>query len=128
MTESAVYVVEKMSHGYKRLGHAAGAGFYDYSEASPQLWSGLKTFERRSRALPDDVVRDRLFHAAMNAAITTSASEGPGDVATILGGGLPADREAAQRWLAANDRATLAARAEALVARFGQRFALPDEL
>ena len=42
MPESAVYVLEKMSHGYKRLGRAWGAGFYDYPADGPKaLWSGL---------------------------------------------------------------------------------------
>ncbi|NCW81923.1 MAG: hypothetical protein EBV68_08630 [Betaproteobacteria bacterium] len=31
MAESAVYVLEKMAHGFKRLGRAAGAGFYESS-------------------------------------------------------------------------------------------------
>jgi 3-hydroxyacyl-CoA dehydrogenase len=32
-----------------RRGQKTGAGFYDYGSDTPQLWSGLKTFERRSR-------------------------------------------------------------------------------
>ena len=29
MPESAVYVMEKMAHGFRRLGRDAGAGFYE---------------------------------------------------------------------------------------------------
>src|SRR5690606_36683417 len=63
MPESAVYVMEKMAHGYRRMGKAAGAGFYEYEDdGTVSLWSGLKAFERRSVKIPDEDVRDRLLH------------------------------------------------------------------
>ena len=35
MTEEAIYVLEKMAHGFNRMGRQAGRGFYDYEEGEP---------------------------------------------------------------------------------------------
>jgi len=60
-TEAAVYVIEKMAHGFRRTGRASGGGFYDYAPgAEPQLWSGLKVFERGARDIEDAVLAQRL--------------------------------------------------------------------
>jgi hypothetical protein len=62
MPDPAVYVMEKMAHGYRRLGRDAGAGFYEYEDdGSVTLWSGLKAFERRGDKVPEEDVRDRLL-------------------------------------------------------------------
>ena len=59
--EAAVYVIEKMAHGFRRGGRAAGGGFYDYpAGAEPQLWSGLKVFERGAREVDDASLAERL--------------------------------------------------------------------
>lgn len=59
--ESAVYVIEKMAHGFRRTGRASGGGFYDYTaSAEPQLWSGLKVFERGAREVDDASLAERL--------------------------------------------------------------------
>lgn len=121
MTESAVYVVEKMAHGFKRMGRAAGAGFYDYEASPPALWSGLRTFERRSRALEPDVVRDRLLHAAVAAALGHGGQDRQRADA-ILGPGIPSNRDAALAFLAARDGDAFEARSRELASRFGDRF------
>jgi len=59
--ETAVYVIEKMAHGFRRTGRASGGGFYDYTTgAEPQLWSGLKVFERGAREIDDAKLAQRL--------------------------------------------------------------------
>jgi len=59
--EPAVYVIEKMAHGFRRTGRAFGGGFYDYTAgAEPQLWSGLKVFERGAREVDDASLAERL--------------------------------------------------------------------
>jgi 3-hydroxyacyl-CoA dehydrogenase/enoyl-CoA hydratase/3-hydroxybutyryl-CoA epimerase len=59
--EAAVYVIEKMAHGFHRGGRAAGGGFYDYpAGAEPQLWSGLKVFARGAREVDDASLAERL--------------------------------------------------------------------
>jgi 3-hydroxyacyl-CoA dehydrogenase / enoyl-CoA hydratase / 3-hydroxybutyryl-CoA epimerase len=64
MPEPAVYVMEKMAHGFRRMGREAGAGFYEYEDdGSASLWSGLKAFERRATRLPAEDIRDRLLFA-----------------------------------------------------------------
>jgi len=59
--EPAVYVIEKMAHGFRRAGRSAGGGFYEYSAgAEPRLWSGLKVFERGAREVDDAAIAERL--------------------------------------------------------------------
>lgn len=110
-----------MAHGFKRMGRDAGSGFYDYDAAPPALWSGLRTFERRSRALGPDVVRDRLLHAALKAALEHQGDD-PRGAAAVLGADLPRNRDAALAFLAARDREAFEARGRDLAARFGDRF------
>ena len=59
--EAAVYVIEKMAHGFRRTGRASGGGFYDYTTGGePQIWSGLKVFERGAREIDDATLAERL--------------------------------------------------------------------
>lgn len=125
MPESAVYVLEKMAHGYRRLGHAAGSGFYDYSSEPPQLWSGLKTFERRGRHLESVDIRDRLLHAGLIAAIGASAGTAPGAVPAVFGGQVPGDAAQARALLQSRGEAAVVARMRELASRFGPRFDPP---
>lgn len=128
MPESAVYVLEKMTHGYKRMGRAAGGGFYDYGAEPPQLWSGLKTFERRSRQLELAEVRDRLVHAATLAALAATPGTAAGPVASAFGAAIPGDAEQARALLRVRGEAEFVARSRELASRFGPRFAPPAPL
>ena len=59
--EAAVYVIEKMAHGFRRTGRASGGGFYDYGAGTePLLWSGLKVFERGAREIDEASLAERL--------------------------------------------------------------------
>ena len=123
-----MYVVEKMAHGYKRTGRAAGGGFYDYSGDEPVLWSGLKTFERRSRQLSAEDVRDRLLHAAVNGALGRMQGQQDASVVSALGPALPLTAGAALALIRAADPERWTARSRELAERFGDRFAPPHDL
>lgn len=122
LTESAVYVLEKMAHGYSRLGRAAGAGFYDYNETPPQLWSGLKTFERRNRGIPGADITDRLTHAAMLAALTIDHSADSELMAASFGPGIATSSAQVLEMLPEADRHRFIDRCRELASRYGPRF------
>ncbi len=122
LTESAVYVLEKMAHGYSRLGKAAGAGFYDYNETPPQLWSGLKTFERRNRGIPGADITDRLTHAAMLAALTIDDSADSELMAASFGPNIASSSAQVLEMLPEADRHRFIDRCRELASRYGPRF------
>ena len=122
LTESAVYVMEKMAHGYSRLGRAAGAGFYDYNETPPQLWSGLKTFERRNRGIPEADIADRLTHAAMLAALTIDDSADSELMAASFGPNIASSSAQVLEMLPEADRDRFIDRCRELATRYGPRF------
>jgi hypothetical protein len=128
LPESAVYVVEKMAHGYKRPGRAAGGGFYDHDAEPPALWSGLRTFERRSKQLPADDVRDRLVYAALSAALGADASTpAPPGFVQAFGTAVPVNAAEALARVGALGAPAFTARAGTLAERFGPRFEPPGE-
>ncbi len=134
MPESAVYVLEKMAHGYKRLGREVGAGFYDYGEGeATQLWSGLKTFERGSKPVPPDDVRDRLLFASsiealrfMTEGLVESAAAEKEDGS--LGWGFPAATGGPLEFIRRLGPQRFMQRADELSARYGERFHLGPDL
>jgi 3-hydroxyacyl-CoA dehydrogenase / enoyl-CoA hydratase / 3-hydroxybutyryl-CoA epimerase len=126
---SAVYVLEKMAHGYKRLGREHGAGFYDYPANEPKrLWSGLKVFERGGKAIPGEDVRDRLLYAAAIEGLrrlddpATLRAEAVA-LAEVLGPGFPACDPVA--FVQSVGLREFAERAQQLAARYGDRFVVP---
>lgn len=122
LTESAVYVLEKMAHGFSRMGKAAGAGFYDYNETPPQLWSGLKTFERRNRGIPAQDITDRLTHAAMLAALSTDDSADSKLMAANFGPNIATTSAQVLEMLPAPDRHRFIDRCRVLASIYGPRF------
>lgn len=122
---SAVYVVEKMAHGFRRTGKAAGGGFYDHAGfETPALWSGLRVFERRSQSITDDEVRDRLTLAVQLAALAHPAPSALR--ATHFGSTLPTDGATALQQIQTAGLEAFRARAQALADRFGTRFQPPS--
>jgi 3-hydroxyacyl-CoA dehydrogenase/enoyl-CoA hydratase/3-hydroxybutyryl-CoA epimerase len=111
-----------MAHGYSRLGRAAGAGFYDYNETPPQLWSGLKTFERRNRGIPGADITDRLTHAAMLAALTIDHSADSELMAASFGPSIASSSAQALEMLPEADRHRFIDRCRELASRYGPRF------
>lgn len=104
-----------MSHGFDRLGRATGGGFYDYDD-EPQLWSGLKVFERRRHGLSDEDIRDRLRYTQIRAALSATADE-PGS-----GWGFADDGGQVSAFVARTGDAAVRERLAQLADRFGKRF------
>lgn len=134
MTEEAIYVLEKMAHGFNRMGRQAGRGFYDYEEGEPpELWSGLEVFERRRVSIPPEDIRDRLLYRlalesmrCLEEGVVASAADA--NLSSILGVGFP---QASGGAIAFADRAgasAFAARSLELAERYGERFAPPARL
>ena len=134
MPESAVYVMEKMAHGYRRMGRASGAGFYEYEDdGSRSLWSGLKAFERRSAKISAEDVQDRLlFIQAIEAVrcLDEGVIDSPADAntASLAGWGFPAERGGVVGFIDQIGIKPFVARAQMLAQSYGERFAPSQRL
>lgn len=136
MPESAVYVLEKMAHGYKRLGRAHGAGFYDYPEnGRKSLWPGLSVFQRGARkASPSvDEIRERLLYAqaletlrCMDEGVLESVRDA--NIGSILGWGFPAWTGGTVQYVNHIGVKRFVERARELAAMHGERFTPPASL
>lgn len=134
MAESAVYVLEKMAHGFRRLGRAAGGGFYDYPEGEAKhLWPGLSVFQRGAKAISDDDIRDRL---SMIQSIETMRClqegvvqyEHDANIGSIMGWGFPAYTGGSLQFVHHCGAKAFMLRIAELQARYGNRFAAPELL
>ena len=131
MPKPAVYVLEKMAHGFKRMGRAHGGGFYDYSEGEPkQLWPGLKAFERRARPIPAEEIRERLLYVQSIEAVrclqeSVLESVRDANVGSIFGWGFPAYTGGAIQLINHVGPSAFVARARDLAAKHGARFEPP---
>ena len=134
MPESAVYVMEKMAHGFNRLGRAAGAGFYDYDydDEEPELWEGLAAFARgANKADPGDCA-DRLLmapaiaamHCILEGKVSGLASANLG---AVLGGGYSAALGGPVEWARSLGYDNFMRQAHELAARYGERFTPPAD-
>ena len=134
MPEPAVYVMEKMAHGFRRMGRDAGAGFYEYEDdGSASLWSGLKAFERRTTKLPAEDIRDRLLFMPALEAIRCLDEEVVGsladaDAALVSLGVFPAAAGGPSAFVDRMGMRTFVERARALADRYGDRFQPPARL
>ena len=134
MPEPAVYVMEKMAHGYRRLGREAGAGFYEYEDdGSMTLWSGLKAFERRAVKVSEEDIRDRLlFIQALEAVRCLEegiiASVGEADSGSIGLCAFPAATGGAVEFINRMGTGKFVERSQALAAQYGDRFLPPARL
>ena len=126
-----MYVLEKMAHGYKRMGRAQGGGFYDYPAGEPkELWSGLKNFERRGRKVAPEDVRDRLLYAqaiesvrCLQEGVVESARDA--NIGSLLGWGFPAYTGGTVQFVNHVGVERFVERARELAAKYGERFAPP---
>jgi 3-hydroxyacyl-CoA dehydrogenase / enoyl-CoA hydratase / 3-hydroxybutyryl-CoA epimerase len=134
MPEPAVYVMEKMAHGYRRMGREAGAGFYDYADdGSTSLWSGLKAFERRSANIPEDDIRDRMIFIQVAEALRclqegVVGSPADADTASIALCGFPPTAGGVVQFIEKLGPAEFSERAGELASRYGERFLPPSNL
>lgn len=126
-----MYVVEKMAHGLKRTGRAAGAGFYAYEgEGAPALWSGLSSFRRRSAAVPAEDIRDRLLFAmAVEAQRCLGATDVDsarlGDIVSLYGCGFPLASGGILAFASGAAAGRFSTRAGELAQKYGERFLPP---
>jgi 3-hydroxyacyl-CoA dehydrogenase/enoyl-CoA hydratase/3-hydroxybutyryl-CoA epimerase len=131
MTTEAVYVLEKMAHGFGRMGRSAGRGFYDYEDGEePELWSGLKVFERRRVSLPPEDLRDRLLYAPIIEALRgleeeLLSSPAQAERASLLAGNFSAATGGAIAFIDRCGIQAFSARAQTLAERYGKRFSPP---
>jgi len=133
MPEPAVYVMEKMAHGFKRMGRASGAGFYDYDDdGTVTLWSGLKAFERRTAKVPAEDIRDRLL---VIQALEAVRCRDEGVVASLedadtglLAYGFPATSGGVVGYINSFGTGAFVRRAAELATRYGERFRPPAGL
>lgn len=130
MPEPAVYVLEKMAHGFGRLGRDAGGGFYDYEPGYPdELWEGLSAFARGRRRPPADDTEERLLMAITRAALVHRDMQGPARHASSAllpaAPDFPSWTGGPRRWGALLG-AGLGPRLDRLAARYGDRFAAPE--
>ena len=131
MPEAAVYVLEKMAHGYRRMGRACGGGFYDYpSDGEKSLWPGLQAFERARGKVSLDDVRDRLLYVqsletirCVEEGIVETARDA--NIGSILGWGFPAWTGGTLRFIDHTGAQRFAERAHELARTHGARFEPP---
>ena len=135
MPESAVYVLEKMAHGYRRMGRAHGAGFYDYpDDGSPKsLWSGLKTFQRGGKPIPLEDAKDRMLYIqaletvrCLDEGVLESTRDA--NIGAIFGWGFPAWTGGTAQFVNHVGLSRFVERADELAARYGERFTPPASL
>lgn len=127
-------VRERMVHEFRRLGRAAGGGFYEYRpDGKKALWPGLAVWHRLEVAPPERDLIDRfLFVQALDT--VRCLEEGvletvrDANLGSIFGIGFPAWSGGAVQFLNQYGLAAALARAEELAARHGERFAPPLRL
>jgi 3-hydroxyacyl-CoA dehydrogenase/enoyl-CoA hydratase/3-hydroxybutyryl-CoA epimerase len=134
MPEAAVYVMEKMAHGFRRMGRDAGAGFYEYEDdGTASLWPGLKAFERRGTKLPAEAIRDRLLFVQVLEAVRcvdegVIGSLADADAALVHLGLFPAEPGGPGRFINRMGVHAFVERSRALAASHGDRFEPPASL
>ena len=132
LPESAIYVLEKMAHGFHRSGRRHGGGFYEYADdGSRELWTGLSAFVRKSRRTPSaDEALDRLLYIqsletlrCLQEGVITSTRDA--NIGSIMGWGFPERTGGAAQFVNHVGVARFVARARELAQRYGARFEPP---
>ena len=132
--ESAVYVLEKMAHGFRRMGRAYGGGFYEYPEHGEKaLWPGLRAFERGGRSIPFEDIKDRMLYVQAIETIRclqegVLESTRDANIGSIFGWGFPAWSGGTIQFVNHVGARAFAVRARELAQRYGERFVPPEML
>ncbi len=117
-----------------REGKAAGKGIYDHTEAGPKAWRGLAAlFPPRGPAADGETVRRRLLYTQSLEAVRaledgTVDDPVTADLAAVTGWGYPSHLGGPFALIDMLGADEFVARAEALEAAFGERFAVPGKL
>ena len=131
-THPATLVIDLLVNEYKRLGKAAGGGFYDYPlGGQKQLWPELKArFERPDQRISAQDVRDRLlFIQAIETVRCVEEgvlmSTADANVGSIFGIGFAAWSGGALQFINQYGLNDFVARARYLAEQYGERFSPP---
>ena len=129
----AFALVDRMVDEFKRPGRAGGGGFYEYPAGGEKfLWPELKRlFEKPGIAWDMQELKDRILYIqAIEAA--RCLEEGvlrnvaDANIGSIFGIGFPAWAGGALQFINSVGVAKFAARADALAAKYGERYACPN--
>lgn len=125
--EGAVYVLEKMAHGFDRMGADSGYGFYDHEEdGSRELWDGLSVFARGARKIADADITDRLIYVQAIEILRCLAQQKltpeQANTASVAGWGFPAHSGGIHAWIESIGKQDFERRAAELAERYGPRF------
>jgi len=140
LAQEGKHVPEHSAHGlidllvneYKRLGKAAGAGFYDYPQGAPKhLWPELKTrFEKPGVQISCQEIRDRLLFIqaietvrCVEEGVVLSTADA--NIGSMYGIGFPAWTGGALQFINQYGLKAFIARAQYLAQRYGERFDPP---
>ncbi|MBE0620773.1 MAG: enoyl-CoA hydratase/isomerase family protein [Burkholderiales bacterium] len=128
----AFALVDRMVDEFKRTGRAGGAGFYEYpADGEKFLWPELKRlFEKPGAVWDMQELKDRILYIqAIEAArcIEEGVVRNVADanIGSIFGIGFPAWAGGVLQFINAVGLAKFAARADALAAKYGERYACP---
>ncbi len=125
-------LVDRMVDEFKRPGRAGGAGFYEYpAEGEKFLWPELKRlFEKPGVAWDMQELKDRILYIqaiesarCLEEGVLRSVADA--NIGSIFGIGFPAWAGGALQFINAVGLAQFAARADALAAKYGERYACP---
>lgn len=139
--EGRVYVpsagealVERMVKEFQRAGRAAGGGFYDYPAGeAKRLWPGLAQFEKPQVAVDFESLKQRFLYrqsieTARCLAEGVLGSVHEANIGSIFGIGFPAWTGGALQFVASEGLENYLRRADALAARYGERFEVSSEV
>lgn len=123
-------LVEWMIHSENRKGKAAGAGFYEYPQDGKKfLWSGLSKWQKPNEITEQEMIDRILFVQALDT--VRCMQEGvlesvvDANVGSIFGIGFAPWTGGAIQFLNQYGLKEAVARAKALEAKYGERFAVP---
>ncbi|WP_170336016.1 3-hydroxyacyl-CoA dehydrogenase NAD-binding domain-containing protein [Ruegeria arenilitoris] len=133
VTPEARKLVRELVAEHDRPGRATGKGFYDYTEAGKEIWSGLAAWRKEGSDLPDQDIQDRIMFRAILETLRcleegVLRSVADGNVGSILGIGAPVHTGGYIQFVNTYGLDRFVARCEELSSKYGDRFAPPDIL
>jgi 3-hydroxyacyl-CoA dehydrogenase/enoyl-CoA hydratase/3-hydroxybutyryl-CoA epimerase len=129
----AFALVDRMVDEFKRPGRAGGGGFYEYPAGGEKfLWPELKRlFEKPGAAWEMQELKDRILYIqaiesarCLEEGVLRNVADA--NIGSIFGIGFPAWAGGALQFINSVGVAKFAARADALAAKYGERYACPD--
>jgi 3-hydroxyacyl-CoA dehydrogenase/enoyl-CoA hydratase/3-hydroxybutyryl-CoA epimerase len=133
-THPANEVVDKMVDSLKRLGKAAGGGFYEYpKDGKKHLWPGLaEAFPHKTDLDQTEMIQRMMFIQCietvrcMEEGVLTSVPDG--NIGSIFGWGFAPFKGGTLQYINDYGFAEFIATAKKLQAKYGDRFAVPAML